>query len=346
MSNQETSTRPLGTLRLYGCGGAGVNLTKHFHSVVGKHHSAMADVQTAFIDTSDSNIPATLPRDEVYLLTDSTGNLKDGGGKERRLNSAEIAANIKGLLAKFPPRDLNVVVFSASGGSGSVFGPLLMAEMVSQGLTVVGLVVGSHESVKTAGNTLGTLRTLEHLAQSRELPLVIMYSENDDETPRAAVDKLFRHAIGSLAVLASRRNQEMDGTDIRHMFHFQKSTSISPRLATIDIARSNAELEAKAAEEGAQYIAMSSIYESPEAPTINLRPEYHSAGYLTEPLEGDQDAKGPQVFHFGVRVDESARIAQAAERRLGEMQKALAARVVPKTILTGNETPSDDGLIF
>jgi hypothetical protein len=340
MSNNEIVTRPLGTLRLYGAGGAGVNMTRHFHTAVGEIHPGMAQVHTAFIDTSRSNIPDALGDRDVFILTDSTGVLKDGGGKERSLNHPDIAANIKGLLAKFPPMDMNVVVFSASGGSGSVFGPLLMAEMIRQGLSVVGLVVGSVESVKTVNNTVNTLASLENLATSRELPIVIMYCENNEDSPRAAVDKIFRHAIGSLAVLASRRNAEMDSTDIRHMLHFPKSTSIKARLATLDIARSNEEMEVKVAEEGAQYIAMSSLYENPDVPTIAVRPEYHSAGYLTDKLEG------VPMYHFGVRIDESARIASGLQRTLADMQKALAARVIPKTILTGNEQATDDGLIL
>lgn len=317
-----------GTLRIYGCGGAGINLVSHFDKVAGEVNEAVAVVYPAYMDTSRSNLKNIENQDHIFLLPE-----KDGSGKERRLNSPEIAVNIKNALNQFKPMDMNIVVFSASGGSGSVFGPLIMQELLQQGRAVIGLVVGSDESKKACKNTLATLKTLENMASMNQVPFVIFYEHNDEDTPRSDIDKRFQHAIGAIAVLASKQNEELDSTDILHALRFDKSAGVEPRLASLDIARSNDEFA-----DGGQYVSMVSLYDNPDAEKTSIRPDYQATGYINGRIDG------PKVFHFGVRLDRIAKIASNITASLADYEAVTGARVISARIADDSE--SENGLIF
>lgn len=96
-----------------------------------------AAIDPAFIDTSRSNLTPEIPEEKIYIL-DNT----DGSGKVRRENHAQISSSIKHILQSQQPGEFNIVVFSASGGSGSVLGPLIVSELLARGLPVVVLTAG------------------------------------------------------------------------------------------------------------------------------------------------------------------------------------------------------------
>ena len=117
----------------------------------------------AFIDTSSSNVKKGMNEDNVYILP----NL-DSSGKKRDENHLEISNVIKEVLVKHKPLDFNIVLFSLSGGSGSVIAPLLISELLSRNIPVIAVCIGSDESVLTANNTLKTLKSLEVIAKKND----------------------------------------------------------------------------------------------------------------------------------------------------------------------------------
>src|ERR1700690_3688627 len=128
-----------GKVRLYGCGGLGSNIVKDY---IGRQPApGFATPLTSFIDTSRSNLAGIANQDDIFVLEGT-----DGSGKVRKENHAQISAAVKQILLKQAPEDFNIVIFSASGGSGSVIGPLLVSELLSRGHAVVVLTAGSSES--------------------------------------------------------------------------------------------------------------------------------------------------------------------------------------------------------
>mgnify|MGYP001176795926 CR=1 FL=1 len=98
-----------GTMRVYGCGGAGINITSFFNGA--GIESGCAEVFPAYVDTSRSNLRPEFNEDDVFILENV-----DGSGKVRRENHEEIANVTRQILLQIPPKDFNVVIFSASGG--------------------------------------------------------------------------------------------------------------------------------------------------------------------------------------------------------------------------------------
>lgn len=104
-------TNHLGQLRVYGAGGAGLNLACRYNDLPDNPTPGYAEVRPVYIDTSRSNLTADHNPDYFYCLEDV-----DGSGKVRRENHQAISKSIRQILQEFKPLDFNVVIFSASGG--------------------------------------------------------------------------------------------------------------------------------------------------------------------------------------------------------------------------------------
>lgn len=324
------SQNQCGTIRLYGCGGLGVNIVSYFEPATGQAEAGHATAYPCYVDTSRSNIDSNLNDNNIFIVDGL-----DGSGKVRRENHEEISKNIRSVIQTHAPMDFNVVVFSASGGSGSVIGPLIIAELLARKLPVVGIVVGSDESTITANNTINTLKSLEAIAQKAQMPVVISYDQNQVDVKRSEIDTACRRLIGMLSILASRRNRELDTKDVANWIQFHRTTSVQPRLALLDIYTTNDEVETISAP-----ISIASLYRNPDSPAIRVTPEYHCAGYPREEIQGFE------VAHYVVTIDHVAAISRTMQQRLVELDQQRKSRLAVDKLVSDNDEVSDDGLVF
>lgn len=319
----------IGKMRIYGCGGAGVNVARYFAN--SNEVEGCAAAHPVFLDTSRSNLTADIDEGQCFILQNV-----DGSGKVRRENHQEIANSIRQVLLKHKPMDFNVVVFSASGGSGSVFGPLLVSELLERDEPVVAVVIGSDESAITATNTLNTLKSLDAISNKTGRPVVMYYAQNDRAGRRSAVDSNVQAAIAYLAVLASRQNGELDTRDISNWLQYQKTTSARPQLSLLLIARSDAEL----VEQCSAPISVASIFANPDLPGLPLVPDYHCAGYAKV------DMVGTDTLHFAVSVDEVPLVAQRITKTLNELEEVRQSRVSRDSLVGAGDQITDGGLVL
>lgn len=319
-----------GNIRLYGCGGFGINIVKTFESAAGTIELGHATPFPAYIDTSKSNLDSNLNPEHVFILDDV-----DGSGKVRRENHEILGKNVKNILQQHKPQDFNVVVFSASGGSGSVIGPLLVGELLARGLSTVCIVVGSDEAAITAQNTMNTLKSLEAIAAKTEVPVVVYYDQNTREVKRSEVDASCRHVIGALSVLCSKHNAELDTRDITNWVQFHRSTSAKPRLALFEVYRGN-----ERAEEVNQPISIASLYPNPDSTPIGITPEYHCAGYPRDEI------KGFDTVHFVITLEGIPGIARMMQSRITELDQQRKARVDHESLVSANDEVTSTGLVL
>lgn len=317
-----------GKVRLYACGGAGTNVGSHYTKPSKEEHTA--EVVPTFIDTSRSNMKGDIPVESTYILD----NL-DGSGKVRSENYNEISNVVKQILHQHKPLDFNIVVFSASGGSGSVIGPLILSELLDRGESTVAVVIGSDESVITANNTLNTLKSLDGISRKFNKPVVMHYRHNTKGRARSSVDNELLFAIDALSVLASRQINSLDTMDIKNWLQFDKTTSIKPRLAALEIFdRTDAPWN--------EYTPLSviSIYNNPDEPTIPVTPEYHCAGYA-DLKKGDL-----RNIHFMIDVDVVPKYAATIQRTLGELNDARLSRPALSNIVSDKDNMNDRGIVL
>lgn len=229
--SQGLSTRPVGKIRIYGCGGGGVNIGKEY--LEAGHSADIANIEACFIDTSDANLEDRLV-DKTWLFD----NL-DGSGAIRQSNVEVIQKAVPDILRKFEPADVNIVVFTLAGGTGSVAGPLILQQLLNDGHMAIAIVVGAKHSGRNAENTIGTVRTLDAIRQQTGKPVIMHLGINSSNAPTdAAVDREAHLMITSLAVLCSRRNHKLDTGDLRSLFDFTKSTTAPAQMCRIHVADS------------------------------------------------------------------------------------------------------------
>jgi len=100
------------TMRLFSCGGFGLNVAAQLLKFEGKKNGGYAEFDICFIDTSRSNlIGKDVPEEKLYIL-DSV----DGSGKKRSQNYEVLSESAKDILHRHKPGDVNIVLHSASGG--------------------------------------------------------------------------------------------------------------------------------------------------------------------------------------------------------------------------------------
>lgn len=318
------------TVRLYGCGGTGINLLSAWNEDHGRLLPAGGLIQISYVDTSDSNLPADLNADRVYLLEG-----KDGSGKVRSENSDEISRSLLNLLQKMPEGDLNIVLFSASGGSGSVFGPLLMAELAKRNAPTVGIVVGTEESVITCENTLKTLKTLEALADRTSTPMVISYHHNKTGKPRSQVDIEAREVMSSVALLGGGNFHSLDTRDISNWITY-RTTGVRPQLSLLHVYDDPAVLDEKASDP----ISIASLRKDPDQTTYSILPMYPCEGFVDVAIDNfDQ-------LHYVINTAGVSVIHQMIEERVQNGNKMAAGRVERESLISKSDVVSDNGLVF
>lgn len=206
---------------------------------------------------------------------------------------------------------------------------------MERGYSAMAVVVGSSESVITAQNTLNTLKSLDAIAKRVEQPVSMFYEHNDQENKRADVDVQVRLAISTLTVLANRQNLEIDTKDIYNWANFSKTTSVEPQLAQLEIFTNSEDVN-----QVNDPISIASIYADDKVDTITAIPEYHAAGYLSEPSDQFEQ------LHYAISIDGIPDIVNNVAKTLDQYHAQRDSRAKQSSVLADNDDTTDDGLVL
>lgn len=319
------------TVRLYGCGGAGVNIANHYASI-NQTSTTMAKISPAAIDTSMSNLKGTEISESMTYLIEGL----DGSGKVRKENYEEVTKNVRQMINEIEPTEVNLVVFSASGGSGSVIGPLITKALIDQGAVVIPIVIGSYDSTICAENTTNTLKSLEGVSAATDSPVIMSYHLNDSNKRRSEVDATIYSVVGTLALLTSGEVAEVDTQDIRHWAYYNKIAG-KPQLSTLHVVLDSDRLE--------QYntpVAAASLYPDPDAPHTTVGADYHVIGYTDLSTVDNADE-----VHFVVSQQYLTEIYSDISDITKKMVDTRDARVDRDSIIDKKkDKPDENGLVL
>ena len=323
-----------GKVRLYCAGGAGINIGKHLESFRGVSETGVAELHSVFVDTSRSNLSTNLPEEATYLLKDL-----DGSGKIRKENHAQIAAHTRDILQQHPPLDLNIVISSGSGGSGSVIAPSLVSELLVRDVQTIAITIGATDTRLEIDNTLKTLKSYEAIAKLRKVPVVMAYFQNSEATPRASVDEEVLRTITALLTVYSRENSELDSRDLYNFLHFERVTSYEPQLAALTLQMS-ASLEG----DGSSVVTVASLYNGQQTNALPFIPDYQCVGYLPEGIAERIAEISP--IHLATTSNLMPVVAKSLGKTLDELEQKRLARVKTSSILSDKDEATDSGLVL
>ncbi|QZA70997.1 tubulin/FtsZ-like protein [Erwinia phage AH06] len=259
--------------RIYACGGAAINITslmKETHD-----HIGLSDMMISRLDTSDKNIKPNMSNDTVYILEGA-----DGSGKERKHNYQAIVNCLDQMLAMHKPGDYNIVLLSASGGSGSVIGPVVIGELLKRKMPVVALVVGTIGSETETKNSINTLKSLAGVSESRKAPLVMSYFPVNQHFDQRDVDKQVQQSVAMLLNLFDSKNIEIDYKDIVNFLNYTNIRDTRPGLVGLETYNDD-ELQTIA---GTSPLSMASIFKDDNRPFLPVTPDYHATGTRDQDL--------------------------------------------------------------
>ena len=313
MNNANTNNSAR-VVQIYGCGGGGVNLARSYLTETGPA------LKVGLVDTSRANIDG-LDESQFYLIDGV-----DGSGKLRSKNVAIIQRSTGTILSRFAPGDLNIVLYTGSGGSGSVIGPALHAELLKRGQAVISVVICEASDMKSTDNSLKTLKTLSSLSEHLGQPVIVSLQHMFAANQRTEADTEAVRVIDDLTLLGRTDIiREMDRTDVENMLHYDAVTPFDPALAILSTYHTNEAVEAVR-----DAIVTASIYQSPEAQHADGISGYSNVGYI-----GDQ---GQAPRHYVVSNSGLRPVLDSLEKRL----KMFADHITTVSNARVNVHNSDD----
>lgn len=321
-SNENPSV-PRGTITLYACGGAGINVVAKLEQFRNGDDPSFAMISPVYIDMSRSNVVkhTKLSPEHIYVPDD-----KDGSGKVRVSNKDTIVQHTPQILHMFKPGDLNIVVHSTSGGSGSVSAPSIVTELLARGHDVIVFAIGSHDSVIEIENNVKTLRDYESIASKRGRPVPMHYQENPMNGKREEVDENIRNVIVQLSALFSRNNGALDSADLHNWLNYHKLTEFPPKLVILESESGTIDSDAT----GGTVISVATLAKEGMSTSTGQTVEYHCTGFL------DEKSNMPQLteaVHFVLYDGIVAKIYKALSGKLNSLNEARRSRINAASII-------------
>lgn len=316
-----------GDVRLFACGGAGINIGAVFEGYRQHNESGMAAVDVVYLDTARSNLKPHFPEDKIYLIT---GDGVDGSGKDRAQNAAAIIKHAPEILLKHKPGYVNVVAASASGGSGAVLQGVLTKLLLEEDQQTIVVLIGVADSGTEIENTQKAINSLEGIVKQTGKPVCVAYFENNPSTPMSKVDEQVTEFITAVAVLFSRQNEGLDTQDMRHFLGFDKKTPYEPHAARIDSYVGDL-----APEEHQDTIAVASVVVDKDRRGISSVIPYTCYGVLPADMPTEISSQAP--LHLVIKAFPFNDISAHLRKLLADMEKAAKARTVSSQVLTGKE---------
>lgn len=228
-------------IRVIGVGGCGSNVAALLHKEVG---NCSGRISYTFMDTSHNSNHSTKEIGEFVHVksSDVDGRTLKGSGGDKKTNLDHIKSGVTDFINEtklhMDKDSLILVVFSASGGSGSAGGPILINKLQEAGCTVTAMVVTDTTNLNFANVTSDTIRTLNTIGKKGSLA-VFQYnnkSYQDGKTDRArACNNDIVKDFKILSVFTNGENIDIDDKDMEMFFkpHTYSRIKIPNGLYTI-----------------------------------------------------------------------------------------------------------------
>ena len=320
-------------VKLYACGGAACNIGKLTEGFRHSNVSGFSSLDIVYIDTSDSDFDG-LPEEHIYKIKE-----KDGSGGLRKHNAQAIAKYVQEILQTHKPLNLNIVLSSASGGSGSVTSPTITNELLKKGENVIVILVGAVDTRLYINNTLNTLKSYENISRTNQKSLVLKYLQNPSSSKHKEVDEEVKFTISALCMLFSGQNKSLDSQDLRHWINFDKVTTFDSQMVSLETVKSLDMLKAQG-----NIVSVASIAPKDGNTDLEQKVEVQFIGYV--PDEMPEESKQSLPIHFVTTDGLIDELHSRLTEDLAELNNVSQARVKRDSIITEDDEPTENGIIL
>lgn len=321
-------------MKIYGCGGLGLNLASRLESLADSNKGILLDsFDMSYLDTSDSNIGHNkINKDKLYLIENANGS-----GKNRAENYGPIKEQIKRIVLEHKPQEFNVVIHSLSGGSGSVIAPILVGELMDQDKDVVVVAVGSADSTIEISNAIKTIKSYAGISNLKKKPIAMIYYENGTMGTRSEIDSRIESSVVLLSAFLTNSNHELDFTDIHNFLNYQKVTEHESGLVSAQFFRSKIEPD-----HNCTPISCVTLAKSGDDTSTGTMVDYQAVGFINE--ENSATAIMETLpNHFTLVTGCIPKILSNLEKKLKDISDIRAASLVKKVVSTDGDS---DGMVI
>lgn len=211
------------TWRIIGAGGAGKTAALRY-ATSNNHHR----IEVTTIDTSG----ITKQVDGVECVRIKNLN---GSGKHRKENIGPIMDFVSDYVTKSKFAEINVIIHSFSGGSGSVVGPLLSKEIIRQNkIPIIIGIIDTDSEVDTI-NAINTLQSIDRIAKEKNsyLPVILF----DNEHGRRIVDSGIDKVMDYISNILNKPYIGLDKEDRIKFFNPSKFQGVIPGVKMVNISQ-------------------------------------------------------------------------------------------------------------
>jgi len=237
---------------VYGIGGAGINVSNSIKSYLESLDENFSNFIFETIDTTIKTVQSYPELLDNFWKIESTrvsADQLDGLAGERK--DKVVAVEIQKSMQRYidtikngtDKNKYHVVIFSGSGGTGSVAGSLLIKEMLLKEFTVLPIIISDSSTYLKANNTINTIVGLNSISKSTKTALPIGYFINNlksNTTPISenTVNKDIQKMLELLAMFTSGTVKDIDNKDMNNFL-------IPSRYSTFEVAPGLYRLSAK-----------------------------------------------------------------------------------------------------
>lgn len=194
---------PLLPYCVYGCGGAGRIAANRF----AQRHGGDSVVT---IDTTRG-----MTKTEKGVSAFHIGKL-NGSGKVRDVNREVIEEFIDDNVSAGDFKDVNIIMCSVSGGSGSVIAPRLIENIIQSGKTAILMCIADTVSEIDCSNSIATLSEIQAMVMKQVrgyLPTILFSNQYTREVVDGGMDEMSDRLV---RILTNRYH----GSDRKDRYHF------------------------------------------------------------------------------------------------------------------------------
>lgn len=210
------------------CGGFGTNiLLQLIQRPI--FESLKDNVNLIALDTSLSNLKRFAGNPLESSIKQVLVQNADGSGKHRAENYEAITTMVTDLVNSGHGDGLTIIIASGSGGSGPVIAGEAQDVLTKRNKPVLHMMLGTDEDAQALGNTIKSIKTLQHKAAQGTKNYTLFYGENRVPDPKdptktivdeQAADELFVTNLEDLIMVGHPDNQDLDSKDIYNWLNY------------------------------------------------------------------------------------------------------------------------------
>lgn len=322
------------TIVVYACGGAGINIGRSIEDntlmkVSANETTKFSKIVVNYIDTSEANTKFRSVDKNVYLFDGI-----DGSGSDRSKNKDSISDSIKDILIKHPPGNLNIVINSTAGGSGSVIGPLLISQLLADSELVIAMAAQTTSTLKQLRNTVSVLSSYENIALRRKKVLPLFLCNNTVES-ESNVNKNICSTVEILSILFSGQLERLDSADLDHWINFNKVTSNPVGVVQLDLSN-----DASSIAKDHTVCSVATLTNGPEVNSdFPVMVEYQTIGFI----KNSESEEGRKALHLALIDGPIQEEYEKRNKELAEAERMFSSRKTRKNISSDCD---DDGINY